>query len=169
MGWTEDETVLASTDIKIKVRTCENASCSAEITSKPWNTCTTFNREDKDLTNISSASSCVTNSDQYVQYQAILLTTDTDITPLLNEVKFGLTSYPTNTGTLIDFGYLRDDTWAWTVGGQIYISVTATTGNTLTQTAPSGAGDQVVVIGVATHADRMKMYPGPHVLVDVPA
>ena len=56
-------------------------------------------------------------------------------------------------------GIARDDTWTWTVGGHIYLSTTGTTGNTLTQTAPSGTDDCVVVVGVATHADRMLFNP----------
>lgn len=72
----------------------------------------------------------------------------------------------TNTGKMLDVGYVRDDTWAWTVGGRIYLSITGTTGNTLTQTAPSATGDQVVVVGVATHADRMYFNPSS-VLVEV--
>lgn len=53
----------------------------------------------------------------------------------------------------------RDDTWNWTVGGFIYLTVTGTTGNTLSQTAPSGADDCVVIVGVATNADRMLFNP----------
>ncbi len=65
----------------------------------------------------------------------------------------------TNTGTYMTYGVARDDTWAWTVGGLIYLSTTGTTGNTLTQTAPSGTGDVVQVVGIATHADRMIFNP----------
>jgi hypothetical protein len=47
------------------------------------------------------------------------------------------------TGYFLLLGFARDDTWAWTVGGDIFGTVTGTTGNTLSQTAPSGSGDQV--------------------------
>jgi len=43
-------------------------------------------------------------------------------------------------------GVMRDDSWAWTVGGTLYVSTT--TGG-LTQTAPSGLGDQVQAVGHA--------------------
>ena len=56
-------------------------------------------------------------------------------------------------------GYARDDTWTWTPGGLIYATITGTTGNTLSQTVPIVAGEQVQVIGVATHADRMIFIP----------
>ncbi len=71
-----------------------------------------------------------------------------------------------NPVTVLCLGYARDDTWTWTVGGLIYASTTGTTTNTLTQTAPAGDGDQVQVVGVATHADRMYFKPSL-VLVEV--
>ena len=64
-----------------------------------------------------------------------------------------------NPGTYLMLGIARNDAWAWTVGGYVYLSTTGTTGNTLTQTAPSGAGDIIQVLGVATHADRMYFRP----------
>lgn len=64
-----------------------------------------------------------------------------------------------SSGDFLMFGIARDDTWAWTVGGLIYLSTTGTTGNTLTQTAPSGTDDVIQILGVATHADRMIFMP----------
>lgn len=63
------------------------------------------------------------------------------------------------TGNYLLFGTIRDDTWNWTVGGFIYLSTTGTTGNTLTQTAPSGANNVIQVLGVATAADEMIFNP----------
>ncbi len=60
------------------------------------------------------------------------------------------------TGLFIFFGVVRDDSWAWTVGGMIYASETP---GALTQTAPSTAGAFVQPIGIATHADRMLFKP----------
>ena len=59
------------------------------------------------------------------------------------------------TGNYLMYGVARDDTWNWTVGGLIFITVTGTSANTLSQTAPTGANDVVQIVGVATHADRM--------------
>jgi hypothetical protein len=53
-------------------------------------------------------------------------------------------------------GRVRNDSWDWTVGGLIYASTDA---GGLTQTAPSGSGDQVQVVGVAFHADKMIFQP----------
>jgi hypothetical protein len=60
-------------------------------------------------------------------------------------------------GSFLAFGIARNDAWNWTVGGALYASA-ATTG-ALTQTAPSGSGDQVQVVGIATHADRVFFRP----------
>lgn len=62
-------------------------------------------------------------------------------------------------GNFLLMGVARDDTWNWTVGGIIYGTVTGTTGNTLSQTAPTGTDDVVQIMGVATHADRMIFSP----------
>lgn len=62
-------------------------------------------------------------------------------------------------GSFLMLGVARNDAWNWTVGGLIYITVTGTTGNTLSQTPPSGTDDVVQVVGVATHADRMLFMP----------
>jgi len=62
-------------------------------------------------------------------------------------------------GSYLVLGIARDDTWAWTVGGLIYGTITGTTGNTLSQTAPTGANDVIQIMGVATHADRMFFNP----------
>jgi hypothetical protein len=60
-------------------------------------------------------------------------------------------------------GFIRDDSWTWTVGGTIYAS--ETTGE-MTQTAPAGSGDQVQVLGFATHANRMYFNP-EYTLIEV--
>lgn len=62
-------------------------------------------------------------------------------------------------GNYLLLGIARDDTWNWTVGGLIYGTVTGTSGNTLSQTAPTGTDDVVQIMGVATHADRMYFNP----------
>lgn len=62
-------------------------------------------------------------------------------------------------GNYLMMGVARDDTWAWTVGGIIYGTITGTTANTLSQTAPTGTDDVVQIMGVATHADRILFNP----------
>lgn len=52
-------------------------------------------------------------------------------------------------------GFIRDDSWAWTPGGPIYVGDSGA----LTQTAPSAAGDIIQIVGYATHADRIYFDP----------
>ena len=61
----------------------------------------------------------------------------------------------TGSKKVLTHGIIRNDDWNWTVGGIVYVSTDPSTTTGLTQTAPSGAGDFVQVIGVATHADRI--------------
>jgi hypothetical protein len=65
----------------------------------------------------------------------------------------------TGTKNILREGYIRDNTWAWTVGavaGLIYVD---TITGVLTQTAPSGTGDFVQVVGYAVTADIMYFKP----------
>lgn len=61
-------------------------------------------------------------------------------------------------GNWLTNGYVRNDSWSWTVGGLIYVSTTGTTGNTLTQTAPSGANNVVMPVAVALTAKIIYFY-----------
>ena len=69
-----------------------------------------------------------------------------------------------NTGTYLVQGVARNDAWNWTVGSYVYLSTTGTTTNTLTQTAPSGTDDCVVICGMATHADRILFNPSQTII-----
>lgn len=71
----------------------------------------------------------------------------------------GLATATASTGnatTVIYSGTVRNDAWAWTIGGNIYVSAAA---GSLTQTAPSTTGDKVQVVGVALTADIMLVKP----------
>ena len=57
-------------------------------------------------------------------------------------------------GVFLEDGYIRDDTWNWTVGAELYVHTTP--GNP-TETKPSGAGDCVRVVGYAVHADMIRL------------
>jgi hypothetical protein len=60
----------------------------------------------------------------------------------------------TNPAVVIDNGVVRNDAWAWTIGGPIYLSTTA---GGLTQTAPSASGDKIQLMGYALTADSMRV------------
>ncbi len=60
-------------------------------------------------------------------------------------------------GKFLEFGYARNDAWDWTPGGLIYADTTTAGG--MTQTAPTGSGDQVQIVGYAYSADVVKFMP----------
>jgi hypothetical protein len=59
---------------------------------------------------------------------------------------------------------IRNDAWAWTAGGQIYLS--ATVGG-LTQTAPATSGDKVQQVGFAISADVMYLCIGAATYIEL--
>ena len=65
----------------------------------------------------------------------------------------------TGTKKVLLVGYFENAGWAWTVGGIVYVSGDPSTNGGLTQTAPSGSGDFVQAVGIATHADRIYFNP----------
>lgn len=58
-------------------------------------------------------------------------------------------------------GYMRDDTWDFTVGANVYVSTTA---GTLSTTAPTGTGKQVQIVGIAVSADVVLFNPSPDII-----
>lgn len=66
------------------------------------------------------------------------------------------------TGVFLLSGFLRDDTFDWTVGGLVYAGSGATSTHTagaINQAAPNGSGDQVQIIGYAYTADILYFNP----------
>lgn len=59
--------------------------------------------------------------------------------------------------------FVRDASWSWTVGQEIYLD-TVTAGG-LSQTAPSGTDDVVRIVGHATHANRIFFRPEQTIVV----
>ncbi len=65
-------------------------------------------------------------------------------------------------GTALRSGIARYDTWDWaTEGGALYVSASE---GTMTQTAPSGSGDQVQIAGHALSADVIDFQPNSMIL-----
>ena len=54
--------------------------------------------------------------------------------------------------------FVRDDTWAWTIGVPLYVSGTL---GAITETKPSGSGDVVRTVGFAVHADMIYFCQSP--------
>jgi len=65
-------------------------------------------------------------------------------------------------GDFLLLGFARDDSWAWTVGKEVFLSETA---GELTQTAPIVPDSVTQVLGVAIHADRVYFNPSSDVVV----
>jgi len=75
----------------------------------------------------------------------------------------GALALETGTGVkkVLLLGFIRNETWAWIPGGLIYVD---TSNGSLTQTVPTTIGEQVQVVGFATHADRMFFNPSYAIL-----
>lgn len=69
-----------------------------------------------------------------------------------------------NAVNTITKGVVRNDSWTWTPGLPIYVSTTGTTGNTLTQTAPSGDLDCIQIVGYALTSTVMYFDPSPNIV-----
>jgi len=59
-------------------------------------------------------------------------------------------------GVFLLRGFIRDDTWDWTIGGDLFASTTA---GLPTQTAPSATADIVRIVGQAYNADIIYFNP----------
>lgn len=76
----------------------------------------------------------------------------------------GLTLYTINAGfngQILLHGYIGLASWTWTVGGTSGLIYASTTPGALTQTAPSGIGDYVQVVGIATASNIIYFNPFP--------
>lgn len=58
--------------------------------------------------------------------------------------------------------FIMNSSWSWIVGGELYLSCTA---GDLTQTAVSGTGNVVRIVGHATHSNRMFFNPEQTIIV----
>jgi hypothetical protein len=73
----------------------------------------------------------------------------------------------TGTGTkwVLTTGYIRNDTWAWTVGSRLFL--TATPG-VFSHTAPSASGNQIQVVGIAETATIIHFKPSYDMITYTP-
>ena len=69
------------------------------------------------------------------------------------------------TGTFVlPNSFVQNNSWIWTAGGTLYLS--ATTAGAMTQTAPTGSGQCVVVLGVA-HSSTVVYFNPQLVIVEL--
>ena len=61
---------------------------------------------------------------------------------------------------LLPNGFIRQNAWNWSaVGVPIFITVTGTSTNTLSETAPTGEDDCTLIVGIAFSADTIHFIP----------
>ena len=70
------------------------------------------------------------------------------------------------TGIFLENGEMRDDSWAYTKGGMLYVH---TTGGIPTQVRPSGVGDQIQSLGIAGELATLVKFRPMSVLVEIKA
>lgn len=93
----------------------------------------------------------------YINSNGKVAKADADAIATSSAVVMALASISTDaSGQFLMIGYARNDAWAWTPGGLIYLSTTA---GLPTQAAPTATDDVIQILGVATHADRMLFSP----------
>ena len=99
----------------------------------------------------------------YMKSDGKLWKTDADATTTMPVIAMAIATIAADAAgeVMVGHGFVRDDTWTWTVGGNVYTSLTP---GELTQVAPSATGDQVQIVGMATHADRMLFNPNSSIV-----
>jgi hypothetical protein len=59
------------------------------------------------------------------------------------------------TGKYMAQGTVRNNSWNWKVGGNVFLSTIGTTGNCITQTAPASTGNVIQNMGVAISSNTL--------------
>lgn len=88
---------------------------------------------------------------------------DADAIATMNGVCMATATISANaTGVFLMIGIAHCHTLnpTWTIGGKVYGTVTGTSTNTMSQTAPTGTDDVVQILGVAVAADTIYFKPG---------
>lgn len=107
--------------------------------------------------NWTAGSDLVATNLVYINGSSQLALSDADASGTMPVVAMATGTINTGTvGTFLTYGYYCNTGWTWTVDGLIFASGTA---GGLTQTAPSGSGKQVQVIGIAVSATVILFNP----------
>ena len=93
----------------------------------------------------------------YIKTDGELGKSDADGTATMAVICMSIaTTVSGSSGEILLSGFVRDDTYTFSIGGDVFASTTA---GGVTQTAPVGSGDQVQYLGTATHANRFRFSP----------
>jgi hypothetical protein len=85
-----------------------------------------------------------------------MLLADADQASTMPAIAFALENGSADdTKNFLFYGFYRNDAYSWTPGSLLYTNIFGVP----VTTAPSGSGDQVQIIGVTTHADRIFFNP----------
>lgn len=95
----------------------------------------------------------------HVDSDGELIAADADAATTAPCTALAITTGTGATKTILLRGIITETDWNWTPGGEIYLSTDPSTTCGLTQTAPSGSGDQVQVLGIALSADTIYFNP----------
>lgn len=151
--YTADTTSVGS-EVMVKVRTCDDVACSGEDVSKAWSSCGSISSE-SDI----SADSCVADGQQYVQYQASLVSsTDQAQSPTLSDVVInferisGFAGSPVSQGLVGSWYNAADETNAFTgiIWNEQETLPQGTSVKFQAQTAPTNATDDAPETASAT-------------------
>jgi hypothetical protein len=63
------------------------------------------------------------------------------------------------TGSYLMLGRARNDAWNWTAGQLLYITITGTTGNSISSVRPIGTDQVVEIIGQALSTNTIIFFP----------
>lgn len=145
----EDTTPQLGGDLDLNENYIElNSAPTVDLTGNGWMTSETV---DTNTTGIGAA--------LYMAADGHYDEADADATTTMPVVALAL---ETGTGTkqILRRGFIRNDTWNWTLGNGVanYLYASTTTGG-LTQTAPSATGDLVQIVGYAVSADVIYFDP----------
>lgn len=110
-----------------------------------------------DVTSLTAGENLTVGEACYFKSDAKLWKADADASTTMPVVALATTTILADaSGEFLLRGFIRDDTWNWTVGGLVYAS---TTSGALTQTAVSATGDQLQIVGWAPSADILYFNP----------
>lgn len=116
---------------------------------------------------LTAASSGVTLGNAvYITSAGQIARADADSTTTMPAIGIALETKTSAACQVLIWGYMRDNTWNWVDGGVNGLIYVSNTTGAMTQTPPSGVGDQVQVIGHAIGADYILVMPSP-VIVEV--
>ncbi|MCF6276951.1 MAG: fibronectin type III domain-containing protein [Candidatus Magasanikbacteria bacterium] len=151
----------SNTTLTVKARTSDDSGMSG---AGEWGTCTSLSSG----TDITDDATCVSDTNRYVQYQAILTSSDVDATPTIEDITIVHQSYPLTNQSLISSAYDTGSS-ANVMGDMSWIETKPTGSNVRFQlrTAPDSSGSPgtwTSWLGPTSDADYYSTPAGGHTI-----